>query len=170
MSRTIFIVRRLSVLLLAAAVTTSVPAGCTKRIDTSSEAKLYKSWTEVMRSLPESRQREFDDGMSMIWFYSDSDEETYAKIDGKTGPEILALVEEMKAAMPKVDTSSKEAFTASLAAMKASLPKSRLAVYEEWVRELPSYRAGNPKIEALNGLMFHKIVENRDFERGPGTE
>ena len=102
------IARRLSVLLLAAAVSTSAFTGCTKRIDTSTEAKFYKSWTEVMRSLPESRQREFDDGMSMIWFYSDSDEETYAKIDGKTGPEILDLVEEMKAKMPKVDTSSKE--------------------------------------------------------------
>ena len=138
MSRTIVIVRRLSVLLLAAAVSMSVLAGCTKRIDTSSEAKLYKSWTEVMRSLPESRQREFDDGMSMIWFYSDSDEETYAKIDGKTGPEILALVEEMKAAMPKVDTSSKEAFTASLAAMKASLPNPA------W----PSTRSGSANCRA----------------------
>ena len=160
------IVRRLSVLLIAAAVSTSVLVGCTKRINTSTEAKFYKSWTEVMRSLPESRQREFDDGMSMIWFYSDSDEETFAKLDGKSGPEILAMVDEMKASMPKVDTSSKEAFTASLAAIKASLPKSRLEVYEEWVRELPSYRAGNPRIESLNGLMFHKIVENRDFERG----
>ena len=100
------IVRRLSVLLIAAAVSTSVLAGCTKRIDTSTEAKFYKSWTEVMRSLPESRQREFDDGMSMIWFYSDSDEETFAKLDGKTGPEILALVDEMKASMPKVRASS----------------------------------------------------------------
>ena len=163
------IARRLSVLLLAAAVATSVFVGCTKRIDTSTEDKFYKSWTEVMRSLPESRQREFDDGMSMIWFYSDTDAETYALIDGKTGPEILDLVEEMKAKMPKVDTSSKEAFNASLAAIKTSLPQSRLEVYEEWVRELPSYRADNPRIAALNGLMFHKIVENRDFERGPAN-
>ena len=115
--------RSLTVLLPAVAIAVSVFAGCTKRIDTSTEAKFYKSWTEVMRSLPESRQREFDDGMSMIWFYSDSDEETYAKIDGKTGPEILALVEEMKASMPKVDTSSKEAFTASLAAIMKRVRK-----------------------------------------------
>ena len=164
------IARSLTVLLPAAAVAASVFAGCTKRIDTSTEAKFYKSWTEVMRSLPESRQIEFDEGMSMIWFYSDTDEETYAMIDGKSGPEILALVEEMKAKMPKVDTSSKEAFTASLAAIRTSLPKSRLEVYEEWVNELPGYRAGNPRIESLNGLMFHKIVENRDFERGKAKQ
>ena len=103
------IVRRLFIFMLAAAVSTSVLAGCTKRINTSTEAKFYKSWTEVMRSLPESRQREFDDGMSMIWFYSDSDEETFAKLDGKSGPEILAMVDEMKASMPKVDTAAQAA-------------------------------------------------------------
>ena len=161
--------RRLSVLLLAAAFAAVAFAGCTKRIDTSTEAKFYKSWTEVMRALPESRQREFDEGMSMIWFYSESDEETNAKINGKTGPEILAMVEEMKASLPKLDTSSGEAFAASLAAMKESLPKSKLSTYEEWVRELPSYRPGNPRLDAMNGQMFHKLVENRNFQLG-GTE
>ena len=161
---------RMAAFTILAAAMLSVLPGCTKRLDTSNEEKYYKTLTEVVNSLPASKQQEFDEGMTTLWFYTEKDEDTYAKIDGKTGPEILAMVDEMKASMPKVDTSSKEAFTASLAAIKASLPKSRLAVYEEWVRELPSYRAGNPRIESLNGLMFHKIVENRDFERGPAAE
>ena len=160
------IVRRLSLLLFATIVTATAIPGCTKRIDTSTEAKLYRSWTEVMNSLPESRRREFDEGMSMIWFYSNSDEETNALIDGKSGKEILALVEEMKASLPKVDTSSKEAFDDSLAAIRKSLPESQIPVYEQWVKELPSYRPGHPAIESLNGKMFHKIVENRDIGHG----
>ena len=160
-----FIARRLSLLLLAVVVTVSAFAGCTKRIDTSTEDKFYKSWTEVMKSLPESRQREFDEGMSMIWFYSNSDEETYARLNGKSGVEILALVEEMKANLPKLDTSSKESFTASLEAMKAALPRNKQSVFDKWVRELPAYRPGNPRIDAYNGMMFHKIAENRDLEK-----
>ena len=159
------ILRRLSLLLLTAIVLSSAFAGCTKRIDTTTEDKFYKSWTEVMKSLPESRQREFDEGMSMIWFYSNSDEETYAQLNGKSGEEILVMVEEMKAKLPKLDTSSKEAFTASLEAMRAALPKNKQSVFDKWVRELPSYRPGTPRIDACNGLMFHKIAENRDFEQ-----
>ena len=159
------IVRRLSLLLLTVIVLSSAFAGCTKRIDTTTEDKFYKSWTEVMKSLPESRQREFDEGMSMIWFYSNSDEETYAQLNGKSGEEILAMVGEMKEKLPKLDTSSNEAFKASLEAMRAALPKNKQSVFDKWVRELPAYRPGNPRIDACNGLMFHKIAENRDLEQ-----
>ena len=159
------IARRLSPLFLAAIALSSIFAGCTKRIDTSTEAKFYKTWTEVMESLPESRQRAFDEGMSMIWFYSNSDEETYAQLNGKSGEEILAMVEEMKEKLPKLDTSSNEAFKASLEAMRAALPKNKQSVFDKWVRELPAYRPGNPRIDAYNGLMFHKIAENRDLEQ-----
>ncbi len=144
----------------------SVLPGCTKRIDTSNENKYYKTYTEVMNSLPASKQREFDEGMTMLWFYSASDEETNAKIQGKSGEEILAIVEEMRASLPKLDTSSKEAFESSLASMKASLPPSKIQAYNAWLKELPAYRKGNQKIEALNGMTFQKIVENRDFANG----
>ena len=140
--------------------------GCSKRLDTSSEDKYYKTLTEVVNSLPASKQKEFDDGMTTLWFYSSNDEETYAKINGKTGKEILAIIEEFKATIPKLDTSSKEAYTDSLAKIKAALPSSKIKAYNEWLREMPPYRQGNPKIDALNGLTFQKIVENRDFTNG----
>ena len=157
---------RMAACLLVSAVLLSALPGCTKRIDTSSEDKYYKTLTEVMNSLPASKQREFDDAMTTIWFYSENDDETNAMIHGKTGSEILTMVEEMRAALPKLDTSSKAAFDDSLAKIKASLPSSKIKAYDEWVRELPPYRQGNPKLDALNGLTFQKIVENRDFANG----
>lgn len=144
--------------------------GCTKRIDTSSEDKYYKTLTEVMASLPISERAEFDDGMTMIWFYSNSDEETNAMIQGKTGGEILAMVREMKSALPKLDTSSKESFEDSLAKIKASLPSSKINDFNSWANGLPAYRQGNPRLDAMNGMMFHKIIENRDFVNGQNPE
>ena len=80
-----------------------------------------------------------------------------------TGKEMLALIEEMKAALPKLDTSSKEAYESSLEKMKAGLPKSKVSTFNDWLKEMPAYRKGNQKIESLNGMTFQKIVENRDF-------
>ena len=163
---------RMTVCLLLSAVLLSALPGCTKRIDTSTEDKYYKSLTEVMDSLPASKHREFDEGMSMLWFYSESDEETNAKINGKTGKEILAMLEEMKASLPKLDTSSKEAYESSLAKIKASLPSSKISAYNDWLKSMPSYRPGNKRIDDLNGMTFQKIVENRDFvnSQNPGLK
>lgn len=156
-------ISRIAACFLLSAVLLSVLTGCTKRIDTSTEDKYYKTLTEVMDSLPASKHREFDDGMSMIWFYSESDDATNAMLNGKSGKEILALIEEMKAALPKLDTSSKEAYESSLEKMKAGLPKSKVSTFNDWLKEMPAYRKGNQKIESLNGMTFQKIVENRDF-------
>ena len=111
---------RIAVCFLLSAVLLSVLTGCTKRIDTSTEDKYYKTLTEVMDSLPASKHREFADGMSMIWFYSESDDATNAMLNGKSGKEMLALIEKMKAALPKLDTSSKEAYESSLEKMTAA--------------------------------------------------
>jgi hypothetical protein len=157
---------RLTAVLLLSAVLLSALPGCTKRIDTSTENKYYKSLTEVMNSLPASKRREFDEGMSMFWFYSESDEATNAMINGKSGTEILALIEEMKASLPKLDTSSREAYESSLAKIKAGLPPSKVNDFNAWLKEMPAYRQGNPKLDALNGMTFQKIVENRDFSNG----
>lgn len=164
--------KRIAALLLLAAVLLAALPGCTKRIDTTNEDKYYKTLTEVMDSLPASKHREFDAGMSMIWFYSESDEATNAMLNGKSGEEILALVEEMKASLPKLDTTSKEAYEGSLEKMKAGLPKSKVSSFDEWLKEMPAYRKGNPKIESLNGMTFQKIVENRDFvnSQNPGVQ
>ena len=163
---------KLAAYLLFSAVLLSVLPGCTKRIDTSNEDKYYKSLTEVMDSLPASKHREFDEGMSTIWFYSESDEATNAMLNGKTGKEILALVEEMKASLPKLDTSSKEAYESSLEKMKAGLPKTKQSTFDEWLKGMPAYRKGNQKIESLDGMTFQKIVENRDFvnSQNPGVQ
>ena len=163
---------KLAAYLLFSAVLLSVLPGCTKRIDTSNEDKYYKSLTEVMASLPASKHREFDDGMSMIWFYSESDAATNAMIDGKSGKEMLLLMEEMKASLPKLDASSKEAYESSLAKMKAGLPASKVTTFNDWLKEMPAYRKGNPKIESLDGMTFQKIVENRDFvnSQNPGVQ
>ena len=163
---------RLPVFFLLSAILLSVLPGCTKRIDTSNEDKYYKSLTEVMASLPASKHREFDEGMAMIWFYSESDAATNAMIDGKSGKEMLALIEEMKAALPKLDASSKDAYESSLAKMKAGLPASKVATFNDWLKEMPAYRKGNPKIESLDGMTFQKIVENRDFvnSQNPGVQ
>ena len=158
--------QRMAAFLILSAAMLSVLPGCSKRLDTSNEEKYYKTLTEVVNSLPASKQQEFDEGMTTLWFYTEKDEDTYAKIDGKTGKEILAIIEELKASIPKLDTSSKEAYTDSLAKIKASLPSSKIQAYNEWLREMPPYRQGNPKIDALNGLTFQKIVENRDFTNG----
>ena len=147
-----------SALLLAA-----VP-GCSKRIDTSTQDKLYRSWTEVMNSLPESKQQEFDEGMTTIWFYAKDDAEANAKIHGKTGPEILAMVEEMKVSLPKLDTSSKEAYEESLVKIKEGLPPSKIKSYDKWVGELPPYKQGNPRVDAWNGMTFQMIVESPGFK------
>jgi hypothetical protein len=149
----------LAAFLLLSAVLLPVLSGCTKRIDTSSEDKYYKSMTEVMSSLPASKQREFDDGIFMIWFYAESDEAANALLHKKSGEEVLALVEEMKAALPKLDTSSKEAYESSLQKMKAALPAYQISDFDEWLKKMPAYRKGNPRIESLNGLPFHMIVE-----------
>ena len=154
---------RIAACFLLSAVLLSVLPGCTKRIDTSTEDKYYKTLTEVMDSLPASKHREFDEGMALIWFYSESDDATNAMLNGKSGKEILAVVEEMKAALPKLDTSSKEAYESSLEKMKAGLPKSKVSTFNDWLKEMPAYRKGNPKIESLDGMTFQKIVENRDF-------
>ena len=154
---------RMTACLVLSAVMLSTLPGCSKRIDTSTQDKFYKSWTEVMKSLPSSQQKEFDEGMTMIWFYSESDEETNARIHGKTGKEMLAMIAEMRESLPKLDTTSKEAFEDSLARIKASLPSSKMRVYNEWLKELPPYRPGNPRLDALNGMTFQKIVENRDI-------
>lgn len=146
----------LTVVLLAA-----LP-GCTKRIDTSTDEKYFKTLTEVMISLPASKRGEFDDGISMIWFYSKSPEATNAMIHGKTGKELLARIEEINASLPRLDTSSKEAFESSLATIKAGLPPSRIADFNEWRSRLPPYRQGNRELEDLNGLTFYKIMEKRN--------
>ena len=158
-------------LMLSAVMLSALP-GCSKRIDTSSQEKFYKSWTEVMDSLPASKQKEFDDGMTTIWFYSENDAETNAMIHGKTGKEMLALIEEMKASLPKLDTTSKDAFESSKAKIRAGLPSSKIKDFDAWEKELPPYRQGNPRIDSLNGLTFQKIVENRDFSNGqnPGFQ
>ena len=156
-------ISRIAACFLLSAVLLSVLTGCTKRIDTSTEDKYYKTLTEVMDSLPASKHREFDDGMSMIWFYSESDDATNAMLNGKSGKEILAVIEEMKASLPKLDTSSKEAYESSLEKMKAGLPKSKVSTFNDWLKEMPAYRKGNKKIESLDGMTFQKIVENRDF-------
>lgn len=163
---------RIAACFLLSTVLLSALAGCTKRINTSTEDKYYKSLTEVMDSLPASKHREFDEGMSMIWFYSESDEATNAMLNGKSGKEILALVEEMKASLPKLDTSSKEAYESSLEKMKAGLPKTKQSTFNDWLKEMPAYRKGNQKIESLNGMTFQKIVENRDFvnSQNPGLK
>lgn len=162
----LFIFPRMTACLLLSAVLLSALPGCTKRIDTSTTDKYYKTLTEVMKSLPDSKKREFDEGMSMLWFYSESDEATNAMINGKSGAELLALIEETKAALPKLDTSSKEAYESSLAKIKAGLPPSKVNDFNAWLKDLPSYRPGNPRIDALNGMTFQKIVENRDFANG----
>ncbi len=166
-----FFPRIVACFLLSALLLPVLP-GCTKRIDTSNEDKYYKTLTEVMDSLPASKHREFDEGMSMIWFYSESDDATNAMLNGKSGKEILALIEEMKTSLPKLDTSSKEAYESSLEKMKAGLPKSKVSSFNDWLKEMPSYRKGNPKIESLNGMTFQKIVENRDFvnSQNPGVQ
>ena len=156
-------------LILSAATLFALP-GCTKRLDTSNEEKYYKTLTEVMASLPISDRSEFDNGMTMILFYSNSDEETNAMIQGKSGKEILAIVREMKSSLPKLDASSKESFDDSLARIKASLPASKIDDFNAWAKELPAYRPGNPRLEAMNGMMFHKIIENRDFVNGQNPE
>ena len=163
---------RIAACFLLSAVLLSVLTGCTKRIDTSTQDKYYKTLTEVMDSLPASKHREFDDGMSMIWFYSESDESTNAMLNGKSGKEILAVIEEMKDTLPKLDTSSKEAYESSLEKMKAGLPKSKVSTFNDWLKEMPAYRKGNPKIESLDGMTFQKIVENRDFvnSQNPGVQ
>ena len=160
-----FLPRTAACILLSAVFLSALP-GCTKRIDTSTEDKYYKSLTEVMDSLPASKHREFDEGMSMLWFYSESDEETNAKINGKTGKEILAMLAEMKESLPKLDTSSKDAYEESLAKIKASLPSSKISAYNDWLKSMPSYRPGNKKLDDLNGLTFQKIIENLDFANG----
>ena len=160
---------RIAACFLLSAVLLSVLTGCTKRIDTSTQDKYYKTLTEVMDSLPASKHREFDDGMSMIWFYSKDDDETNAMIHGKSGREMLAIIEEMNESLPKLDTSSKEAYESSLAKIRASLPPSKIEAYDKWLKEMPSYRPGNPKLDALNGMPFHKIVENRDFANGQAS-
>lgn len=157
---------RMTACFLLSAVLLPAFSGCTKRIDTSTEDKYYKTYTQVMNSLPASKQNEFDEGMTMLWFYSESDEETNAMINGKSGQEILAMTAEMQASLPKLDTSSKEAFGDSLAKIKASLPSSKIGDYDTWVKELPAYRPGNPKLDALNGMTFQKIIENRNFVNG----
>ena len=53
---------RIAACFLLSAVLLSVLTGCTKRIDTSTQDKYYKTLTEVMDSLPASKHREFDDG------------------------------------------------------------------------------------------------------------
>ncbi len=163
---------KLAASLLFSAVLLSVLPGCTKRLDTSNEDKYYKTLTEVMTSLPASKQREFDEGMAMIWFYSESDAATNAMIDGKSGRELLALMDEMKASLPKLDASSKEAYEVSLAKMKAGLPASKVPSFNDWLKEMPAYRKGNQKIESLDGMTFQKIVENRDFvnSQNPGVQ
>ena len=157
---------RTTVCLALATASLLVLPGCTKKMDTSNEDKFYQSWTEVMQSLPASKQKEFDEGMSMLWFYSKSDTETYALLHGKSGKEILAIIEERNQSLPKLDTSSKEAYESSLAKIKASLPPSKIEAYNSWLREMPAYRKGNARLDALNGLPFHKIVENRSFANG----
>ena len=93
-------------------------------------------------------------------------------IDGKSGKELLALMEEMKVSLPKLDTSSKEAYESSLAKMKAGLPASKVTSFNAWLKEMPAYRKGNQKIESLDGMTFQKIVENRDFvnSQNPGVQ
>ena len=157
---------RTTVCLALATASLLVLPGCTKKMDTSNEDKFYQSWTEVMQSLPASKQKEFDEGMSMLWFYSKSDTETYALLHGKSGKEILAIIEERNQSLPKLDTSSKEAYESSLAKIKASLPPSKIEAYNSWLREMPAYCKGNARLDALNGLPFHKIVENRSFANG----
>ena len=76
------------------------------------------------------------------------------------------MLEEMKASLPKLDTSSKEAYESSLAKIKASLPSSKISAYNDWLKSMPSYRPGNKRIDELNGLTFQKIVENLDFANG----
>lgn len=168
---TSFFPRIAACILLSAVLLCALP-GCTKRIDTSTEDKYYKTLTQVMDSLPASKHREFDEGMAMIWFYSESDEATNAMLNGKSGKEILAVIEEMKAALPKLDASSKEAYEASLEKMKAGLPKSKQSTFNDWLKEMPAYRKGNKKIESLDGMTFQKIVENRDFvnSQNPGLK
>ena len=161
---------RMTACLLLSAVLLSVLPGCTKRIDTTNEDKYYKSLTEVMNALPASKHREFDEGMSMLWFYSKSDEETNAMINGKTGKELLAVFEEFRASLPKLDTSSKEAYEDSLAKIKASLPPSKIGAYNDWLRTMPAYRKGNKRIDDLNGMTFQKIVENMDFTNGQNPD
>ena len=148
--------------LLFSAVLLSVLPGCTKRIDASSESKYYKSMTEVMSSLPASKQRDFDEGIFLIWFYSESDEATNALLHKKSGEEVLALVEEMKASLPRLDTSSKEAYDSSLQKMKDALPASLKSSFDEWLKNMPAYRKGNPRIESLNGMAFHSIIEKAE--------
>lgn len=160
---------RAAACLMLSAVAMSALCGCSKRLDTSTDDKYYSSYEKVVKTLPAAKQKEFDDGMNMIWFYSEDDEATKAMLHGKTGEEILAIIEEKNAALPKLDTSSKAAFESSLKKIQESLPSSKKKAYSDFVKSQP-YRPGDRRLAGMNGLPFHKLVENLDFANGQNPE
>jgi hypothetical protein len=108
--------------------------------------------------------------MNMIWFYSEDDAATKAELHGKTGEEILSLIDEKTAKLPTLDTSSREAFESSLKKIQDTLPSSKKKAYADFVNTLPAYRPGDRRLAGMNGLPFHKLVENFDFANGQNPD
>jgi len=161
---------RAAACLFFSAAAVSVLCCCTKRLDTSSDDKYYNSYEKVVRSLSSENQKKFDDGMNMIWFYSEDDAATKAELHGKTGEEILSLIDEKTAKLPTLDTSSREAFESSLKKIQDTLPSSKKKAYADFVNTLPAYRPGDRRLAGMNGLPFHKLVENFDFANGQNPD
>jgi hypothetical protein len=143
----------------------SALCGCSKRLNASSEEKFFGSYERIVKSMPAEKQDEFHNGMNMIWFYSESKEKTYEMLDGKTGEEVFAIIEEMNNSLPKLDTSSKEAFENSLRKIGENLPSSKEKQFNEFVKDHP-YKKGDRDLEQFNGLPFHLIVKRIDEENG----
>lgn len=157
---------RAAACLMFSAVAVSALCGCSKRLNASSEEKFFESYEKIVKSMPAEKQDEFHNGMNMIWFYSESKEKTYEMLDGKTGEEVFAIIEEMNNSLPKLDTSSKEAFENSLRKIGENLPSLvKDNDFEVFVEKHP-YKKGDRDLEQFNGLPFHLIVKRIDEENG----
>ena len=154
--------------LMFSAAAVSALCGCTKRLNTSDENKFFESYEKIVKSMPAEKQDEFHNGMNMIWFYSETKEKTYEMLDGKSGEEVFALIEEMNKNLPKLDTSSKDKFDDSLRRIGENLPSSKEKEFEAFVKKYP-YKKGDRNLEQFNGLPFHLIVKRIDEENGKST-
>ena len=159
---------RAAACLMFSAVAASALCGCTKRLNTSDETKFFESYEKIVKSMPEEKQDEFHNGMNMIWFYSENKEKTYEMLDGKSGEEVFALIEEMNKNLPKLDTSSKDKFDDSLRRIGENLPSSKKKDFDEFVKKYP-YKKGDRNLEQFNALPFHLIVKRIDEENGKST-
>ena len=148
-------------------------SACTKKIDGSKEDKFFLSIGEISKSLSGERQEEFNNGIQMILFYAPDKADVYSQMDGKTADEVFEMIDQLKKAKPRLDTSRREKYDTTLSEVLKSYPletaRNQLRADMEQYKLYPWNAKNVQTINGLNAFEIRKVIDDLRRNEDPTT-